>query len=182
MEYRFIRGARLLTYLEELSTYAQLQQNTQRAFPQTPRQQNAGTVQIANMKLQPFGPTNDLQCVAEARNEGKTYNPKIMFLQVEYEDEDTQQNVTFTGSDGQEYHIQPINLNGSNCKVACTCLDFYWRFASFNYNDQSLIGQKPPPYQKRSETRGPANPAQVPGVCKHIIKTVENLRQTGLVR
>lgn len=182
MELHFIRGERLLQQLEELSTYAQLQQNTQRGFPQTPRQQNAGTVQIANMKLQPFGPTNDLKAVAEARNEGKTYNPSIMFLQVEFEDEDTQQNVTFTGSDGEEYHIQPINLNGSNVKVACTCLDFYWRFATFNANDNSLDGQPPPPYQKRSETRGPANPQRVPGVCKHIMKTVENLRQTGLVR
>lgn len=183
MDMQFIRGARLLNQLNELSTFSDLLQNVVYGFPGTTARQNAtGTVQIVNMSLQPFGPTNDLQCSATARNEGNVYQPKIMFLQVEYEDEDTNENVTFVGSDGDEYHIQPIALNQVNCKVACTCMDFYWRFALQNFDDGSLIGRKPPPYQRKTETRPPVNPANVPGVCKHIIKTVENLRNTGLVR
>ena len=184
---QFIRGARieqqLLDLLPEESSYADLERNTVRGFPGTTKRQNAtGTVQVVTMQLQPFGPTNDLQAAGKIRNQTRTYDSKIMFMQVEYEDEDSNQNVTFKGVDGEEYHIKQIPLNQTNCKVACSCMDFYWRFAMFNFDDDSLIGDKPPPYRRKTETRPPANPARVPGVCKHIIKLVDKLKTNRLVR
>ena len=187
MEMQFIRGVRIeqqiLDLLGEDSTYAELKRGTISAFPATTKRQNAtGPIQVAKLTIQPFGPTSDLQATGVVSNEGRQYESKIMFLQVEYEDEDSPQNITFKAMDGDEYHIQPILLTESNCKVSCSCMDFYWRFAMFNFSDDSLIGNKPPPYQRRTENRPPANPAKIPGVCKHIIKLVDKLKTNGMVR
>jgi hypothetical protein len=185
--FKFLRGARLLQWCDQHDTLEEvtlqdLEHDTVFGFPNTTKRQHAtDPIHITKMQLVPAVPTQDLICNGTAQSSGKTYDPKILFLQVEYQDDDTRSNVTFKGSDGKDYNIQPISLARSNVKVTCNCLDFRWRFSVWNDNQDALYGDPPPPYQRKTTTRPPANPNRTPGICKHLIKMTQNLRQAGLV-
>jgi len=184
--FKFLRGARLLQWSEdehlEEVTLNDLERDTVFGFPNTKKRQHAtDPVQITQMNLTPAKPTGDLICDAVAKSGPKTYDPKILFLEVQFEDEDTQSNVTFTASDGDTYNIIPISLSKSNVKVTCNCLDFRWRFSTWNDNQDVLYGKPPPPYQRKTDTRPPANPNKTPGICKHLIKMTKALRQANLI-
>jgi hypothetical protein len=186
-EYKIIRGKRIVDQLEteivtEQSSYADLERNIQNFTPVTTKRQHAtDPVRITQIFYLPFLGTKNLNVEALAASDGTNYTPKLIFNQVVFEDEDTPNNITFTGKDGNEYNMQPINLAQNTVRVRCDCLDFYWRFAAFNAKDKSLIGTAPKPYQRVSN-RGPVNPQQVPGVCKHLIQTVKALKEAGMVR
>lgn len=180
--FKFQRGSRILEAIAlEEATLPELEKNIVFGFPETKKRQHAtDSVSIRQLKLTPYKNTTDLLSTAQANSEGNTYDPKILFLRVEYEDEDNNENVTFTASDGDSYNMRPISLKKSNVKVSCTCMDFYWRFAVHNNNADSLYGDVPPPYQKKTD-RPPVNPKKVPGICKHLIKTIKSLRDAGLI-
>jgi len=131
--------------------------------------------------MKPYRNTGQLEVTATTVSGGKNYETTVMFEDVVYEDSDQSDNVSFTGSDGDEHHIIPIDLSKSNVKVACECLDFYWRFAPFNSKDGSLHGQPPSPYAKKTD-RPPVNKNKTPGVCKHLMKTITELKQEGVVQ
>lgn len=187
---KLIRGARIVKQIREEfphfldeTTYAELERDTLRFIPPSERRQFATDPIIVNrMEFDPFVNSNDLKVEATVHSNasGKNYDVVILFMNVTFEDSDQHDNISFRGGDKQEYHVIPININQSNVKVRCECLDFYWRFARYNFADGSLYGPKPPPYQKKTD-RPPANMNQTPGVCKHIMKTVMALNDTGII-
>jgi len=181
---QFIRGQRILDQLNRLdeATYAELERNTL-AFtpPSEKRQWVVNPIQVKKLELVPSQESRNLTAKAEINSSGSNYHTTLLFDDVIYEDADQADNISFTGSDGDEYHIEPIDLSRSNVKVSCNCLDFYWRFAIWDHQRNSLNGHPPPPYQKVTN-RPPVNPQQVPGVCKHIMKTVISLKDSGIVR
>lgn len=186
-KFHIIRGKRISDQLGdfelfEQSTYTGLERNVLNFIPVSKKRQHAvDPVRINSIELLPFIGTKNLNVNTIAASDGTNYSPKIIFNNVEFEEEDTNENVTFTGSDGNEYHMKHIDLNQNTLRVRCDCLDFYWRFAAFNAKDKSLIGKGPTPYQRVSN-RGPVNPQEVPGVCKHLIAAVKAMKHSGIVR
>ena len=186
-KYQIIRGKRVEDQLGdfelfEQSTYNDLERNVLNFIPVTTKRQHAvDPVRINSIELLPFIGTKNLNVETIASSDGTNYSPKIIFNNVEFAEEDLPDNVSFTGKDGNEYHVKALNLAQNTLRVRCDCLDFYWRFASFNAKDKSLIGAPPKPYQRVSN-RGPANPQEVPGVCKHLIAAVKALKHSGIVR
>lgn len=184
-KYHLIRGQRILDQINELLnevSYAELERNTLNSMPPTEKRQFVvNPVQVINIELIPARESQNITAKATVRNDGTVYNTSALFDAVIYSDADQADNVTFTGSTGDEYHIEPIDLARNNVKVNCNCLDFYWRFATWNHQKNSLDGDPPPPYQ-RTTNRPPVNPRRVPGVCKHLIKTIIALRDAGIVR
>ena len=163
-------------------TLPQLHQAAVQAFPQTTKRQHAtDELNVTAIKMVPHQNALMIRAVVKNNNGGKQYNTTILLDDVVYEDEDTPDNVTFTGSDGKEYHVRRIPKAHSQAKVRCNCLDLYWRFATWNYNHNSLLGNKPKPYQKKTN-RPDANPQQKPGVCKHLMKTISDLQQSNLIK
>ena len=180
-KFMVIRGQRILNQLNE-TTYADLERNTMAFQPQSKKRQFAvDPVQIANLSLIPYAQSGVLEARALAHGETGHYEPQMVFTEIEYQEEDTAENITFMGPDGQDYHILPINLAQNNVKVRCTCLDFRWRFAIYNDKDGSLYGPVPGVYQKKTN-RPPNNPAGVPGVCKHLMKLAVELRSSQVIR
>jgi hypothetical protein len=181
---KVLRGQRLLNQLEQLeeeSTYQDLETDIRRGFPNTRKRQNAtGPVSITRVEYIPYVNDGVLRAQAVAMSGGNRYQPIIQFREVQYEQENQPTNTTFRAVDNVEYHIQPISLAGSNVKVRCNCLDFYWRFSPYNAGDASLVGSPRPPYNATGQ-RPPANPTETPGVCKHLIKLVQNLRTARVV-
>ena len=185
-KFYIIRGKRIEDQINDLvlcerSTYAELERNVLNFIPPSSKRQHAvDPIRIVSLELLPFLGTKNLNVKAVANSDGKNYSPKLIFNNVEFQDEDLQTNITFKAKDGNTYHMIPINLAQNTVRVHCDCLDFYWRFAAFNAQDKSLIGKPPPPYQRKTN-RPPANPKQVPGVCKHLIATVKALKHAGIV-
>lgn len=166
--------------LTELSI-DQLDRSAVGAFPATTKRQHVKSpVQIVKMQLVPFVKDGQLLVRATATNGGRTYNPSMVFSGVTFEPEDTDTNVTFTGANNSDYHIQPIDSNTAPVKVRCDCMDFYWRFAMWNYNADSLNDQPPPPYQKKTN-RPPVNPRKAPGLCKHLMKLTDKLEMSDIL-
>ena len=166
-----------MNLLLELSL-GNLLQSTQTAFPGTDaRQNNVDSVAVKQIDLLPADGTLIAKGVVRG-SKGKEYPVVVEFDDVTYNPED--KGVTFV-SNGQEYSIEPLSKTTTNCKVACGCLDFKFRFAQYNNAKQALYGDKPDLYAKAvGSNRGPANPTQSPGMCKHLIDFVDSLEQSGL--
>jgi hypothetical protein len=186
-----IRGARIEQQLEreivqlEERSYQDLEVKTKNFAPPaspTARQNAVGPIQVQKLQLIPARQSGSLEVKALVSSKNSKYNPSLQFDKVIFDDSDQSDNTSFKGVDGQEYHIVPIPLAQSNVKVQCNCLDFYYRFAQYNSRDGSLLGQPPPPYQRKTMTRPPANIQKTPGVCKHIMKAIVALKGVDIVR
>lgn len=180
----FIRGARIADSLQETSLGV-LQQNTNNFQPPSKMRQNAvSSIQVRSLILVPMrGQRDQGQLKAEGTivNGAHQYDSTILFHNVNYEDADRSDNITFIGSDKKEYHVMPINLAQSDAEVRCTCLDFYFTFSKWNQSDKSLYGEPPVPYTPKTN-RAPRNPSRKPGLCKHLLVLVKTLKEEKLIR
>lgn len=180
-KYQLIRGQRILNLLNEEATYAELERNTMQFTPPTKKRQFAvNAVNIQNLETVPAPQSGTLEIRATAQSGANQYQPIMLFSDVEFQEEDSPENVTFTGADSQEYHMMPISLTNHNVKVRCTCLDFRWRFSMYNQKTNSLYGPGPELYQKKTQ-RPPNNPQGVPGLCKHLLALAIELKNNRLV-
>ena len=180
MEPVIISGIRIVSILNEDSTYPALQSNIRRTFPHTNKRQNAPAPNVATIKYTPHLGNASLEIDATVAGSDQPHSVTVLCSKVTFEPQDTPSNVTITTSAGSEQSLAPIQLARSNIRVRCTCMDFRFRFALWNFNDNSLMGEKPPPYVPTSN-RPPVNPLRTPGVCKHIIATIRSAQQSGIV-
>lgn len=179
MKYTIINGGRFTDILSEDSTYPSLKSNITRAFPTTRKRQHiANTVRIKKHEFIPMISNGALQVSADVSSQtSQQHHVDVMFQGVTF----TQENpgspdvVTVTSASSDSISFTPLVLSKTNLRVRCTCMDFRFRFALWNFNDNSLVGDKPPMYVRKTTTRPPANPDSTPGVCKHIIKVVDFL-------
>lgn len=183
-----IRGERIERQLNEaqdlleLSTEVQLDQNIRAAWPNTRKRQNAtNEVTISNVEFIPYIGTKMLHVKSVSQSNGNAYKQALQFNQVTFANQDSPDVVTFQSVDGQDAHAAPIQLATHNVKCRCSCMDFHFRFANYNSADKSLVGRPPPLYHRKTTTRPPVNPMQVPGMCKHLLKLVDTLQGQGLV-
>lgn len=181
--YRFIRGARILQQLNEESTVDDLETNIVQSFPTTRKRQHAtNEVNVVRLDLIPYVGTKMLHIRSIVNgSSGQQYQTAIQLLNVVFKNAGDDGAVELTATDGKKYYIEPIALNDHNAKVRCNCLDFYHRFAHYNHTDKSIVGRAPVPYQRKTTTRPEVNPDHVPGMCKHLLKTVAILQQRRLV-
>ena len=164
--------------LLELST-TQLQRNTDSIFKG--RDDRSGDVSISNVELAPSTSDNTLTVTANATTKDGDYTVKMLFEGVEFFAQ--QQPGAVSVNDANELFFMPISKNMAQVKVTCECLDFYWRFAFYNFNNKALLGQKPKPYTKvPGSNRGPVNPTRTPGICKHLYALVEYLQQNRIIK
>jgi hypothetical protein len=185
--YLFIRRVRIeaqLAQLEETSA-GQLHTNTMQFQPPSTKRQNAmAPLSVRSMILIPTRGQRDqgqLKVEGTVISGPKTYDSTILFLDVKYEDADRSDNITFVAVDKKEYHVMPIQMNMGNAEVRCTCLDFYFTFSKWNETDKSLYGEPPAPYTPKTD-RASRNPQQTPGMCKHLLKLIQELKNERLVR
>jgi len=160
---------------------ATLYNDTERGFD-TPRKQSAGRVQVVKMVFLAYPNQNAVAVGATTRSSAKQYETKIYFDDVTFlgEEDDQTGSVSFKTADGQEYFIEPISYTGTDAKVRCSCLDFHYRFSVWNDAEGSLLGKSPEPYIKVTD-RPPVNPDRIAGLCKHLMKLAEKLKQERIL-
>jgi hypothetical protein len=165
-------------------TYNKLLTQTKQAptIKDSPRDQNANKVQIQEVNLIPSLQNKTLTAKARTRTSDKFYETIIVFSGVQYFDEGGHGRQEIQVTDGSTYFIDPIRPYKSNVKVRCTCLDFYFRFSVWDQRDDALTGEPPEPYQRKTDSYPPVNPSKVSGLCKHIIKLTNYLKQQRIIR
>lgn len=153
-----------------------------RAFPNTTRRQHAtDPIEISNFRMTPFLGLRTLYIRARATNEDRHYDTAIVFKGVVYHPENDRSNLVSIATEGRKYILEQLSLNKSNVLVRCSCNDFHWRFKHFNKEDRSLQGPNRKPYVA-IHNPGSANPMELEGVCKHLMKMMEVLSNSNLVK
>lgn len=97
----------------------------------------------------------------------KTENPNSTnYFQIQYK--------------GKMYWVQKLDRRRNPLTTRCTCKDYFWTFAWFNYHvGHCLYGTPPKPYQKKTN-RPPRNKIGAPGICKHVFHAWKVLRDSGM--
>lgn len=163
------------------SSLDDLYQSAVEAFPNTTKRQYAtDTIQISSLQWIPFVGFKTLFVKAIAQNEGREYSPIILFKNVTYHEAAGPHIVGLNASDGHEYFLERLSLTNQNVLVRCDCQDFKWRFNYYDHLDKSLYGPKRKKYEALLNP-GSANPQELPGMCKHLIKFNKSLSQSGLL-
>jgi hypothetical protein len=153
------------------------------------REQDSQRVQVKNVEYIPMAEQGMLEIKANTYSEAgstKPYQTIIVIDNLDYipeeeynEAQNTGENVFELSSNGTSFYIRYSAK--PDVKVRCTCEDFRWRFSPYNYSDNSLYGEPPGSYVKKTD-RPPVNPAKTPGACKHIIKLKNELERENFFR
>jgi len=160
------------------SSLEDLYRNAVDAFPYTrKRQHSTHPVVITEMHWTPFVGMKTLfiKGLAQSGETGKEYNPIILFKRVNF-DEDA---IRITASDGLKYRFSPLSMESVDVSVRCNCSDFKYRFNYYNHLDKALYGSKTAKYESKG-IGPPANPKGLPGMCKHLMKMVKALKESGI--
>lgn len=164
----------MVNFLE--SSALELYQSAVRAFPNTTKRQHATQpIVIKEMRITPFVGVKTLFLKGFAQNEDREYDSIIVFKGVNYGGKQT----TVTASDGLKYSFDKLSLESTDVMLRCNCPDFYWRFNYYNHLDKSLYGSKRGKYESKGGL--PANPMELPGMCKHLMKMAEMLSGSGIL-
>lgn len=158
-----------------------LYKNTTKAFPKTTRRQYAtDTVRVERLEWIPFLGMKTLFIKALVKNEGKKYESIILFKNVKFKESEGRRLIKVKMSTGKEIFVEQIESDKNDVLVNCQCKDFYWRFKHFNKIDKSLYGRDRRPYDAiaRPDT---ANPMEMAGMCKHLIKMAKIIKESNLL-
>jgi hypothetical protein len=159
------------------ATLASLYDSAVQAFPRTLKRQHAvDPVRIVGLEWTPFLGLRTLLVRGRAVNERREYKPIVLFKGVNYLEEG---GVPLVASDGRLYHLNRLTYDGNEVLVRCSCPDFHWRFNWYDHLDQSLYGRRRGPYEAKTAVK--ANPLEMPGMCKHVMKMGMALRDSGLL-
>jgi hypothetical protein len=85
------------------------------------------------------------------------------------------------------YDVDPAktpSYSSNPARVACSCEAYYFYFAKPNEKADAhararVKAYKPVPLVPGQKRRGPLNPAQIPGMCKHLLAYAELLRDSN---
>jgi hypothetical protein len=161
-----------MSFLNE-SSLTDLYKSAVLAFPNTTKRQHAtGPVQIEELRWTPFLGVKTLFVRGEAVNEDRRYHPVILFKKVDYE----KKGARVVASDGLPYTFGKLSTENNQVLLRCNCQDFHWRFNYYNWEDRSLYSAVRKPYESL-DLGPPANPSELPGMCKHLMKMVEVLKE-----
>lgn len=160
------------------TTLARLLRNTTRAFKDD-RDKKSSNVRLTNTIFIPYLNNDSLEIRSISQTDNGKYNSIIIVDNVIYRDDESNKTAKIITTDGTEYYFDRLQSNRSNVKVSCTCLDFHYRFAIYNGRDDALASDMPEPYIKKTD-RPEVNPTKVSGVCKHIIRLVDELKRDNI--
>lgn len=161
-------------------TLNQLSNNTKKAFPNRfgPRMKEAKT-RVSKLVITPFVGTKilsirgDVQGVAEK----KIYKVIVTFQNIEFSDTRDQTHwIRVKVSPRKWVYMAPLNPKNV-VQVRCSCLDFYFTFAYWDWGVGSLYGRKPKPYKRKTTTYPERNPTHTPGLCKHLLAVIDRVKR-----
>lgn len=167
------------TILLELSL-SNLRNNVSRNFG-ADRIRRSNRIKVANYQAIPSVGDRSILFKANIVGEEAKYIVSVRFTNVSFSNDPQPDYAEIKAMDGMTYHMKKVTASQTQAKVKCNCLDFYYRFSVWNHSKNSLEGDPPPPYVKKTDMP-PVNPNRVPGACKHVIKMIDFLRGEQIIR
>jgi len=167
-------------WLFQESSLNDLYTQTVRAFPKTTKRQHAvDPIKITKLEWIPYLGVNTLYIKGLAQSDsGKEYEPIIVFKGVNYKPSDGAIKIEISANDGKNYLFEKLSYANNDVLLRCSCADFSWRWNFTDHVDHSLFGKKRKKYESKG---GPAaNPLELPGACKHLLKLVKVLQKSGI--
>jgi len=162
------------------ATLIDLYQSTVEAFPNTTKRQYAtDPIKIVKLEWTPFLGVKTLFIKGHATNEGSFYMPMVLFKAVNYKEKIGKDVVELHTHKGEQVFLEKLNFFDNDVLLRCNCADFNWRFTHWNSVNKSLYGRDRKKYEAK-HFPGSANPKELPGMCKHLIKTIKVLRESGI--
>jgi len=163
------------------TSISNLYKNTVEAFPKTTKRQfSTHTVVVERVDWVPFLGLRTLFIKSLIKNEGKKYDCLMLFKNIVYKEEEGKKSVKIRMSTGKEYFVEQIDSEKNDVLVRCNCQDFYWRFVHYNKEDKSLYGRDRRKYEALARPNT-ANPMEMAGMCKHLIKMAKIIKETNLL-
>lgn len=164
------------------SSLNDLYTSTVNAFPRTRKRQHAiHEISISDLHFVPYQGVRTLFVRSLAQNieKGTEYKPMILFKNVKYHASRSGNLTEIIASNGRNYFFERLKLQ-QDVVLRCNCKDFYWRFNYTDKVDRSLYGTVRKKYEAQFNP-GSANPLELPGMCKHLIKLAHSLYDYGIV-
>ena len=166
------------------STIPELYKSTVKAYPACGLRQHAtNPIKIVHLEWTPYVGMKTLYVKGLAHNEERTYNPVIVFKGVKYQEEKGRNIVPLIDNIGKTYFLEQLYLEKNSVLVRCQCKDFFWRGQHFCKIDTptSLFGQDRKKYEAKYNP-GFANPTNSPMICKHLIKMIKIIQESGIAK
>ena len=132
----------------------------------------------------PYIGTKSLLFQAECMGEtvAATHITNIMFSGVRYLEDDVEnaeyKTLDFKG-DTVRYAYPDLH---TKCTTKCSCPDFKFRWEYADKKVKALFGNLSKKYIRKTKTRPPVNPEQIPGMCKHVWQLQSFLRVEGYIK
>jgi hypothetical protein len=167
-------------WILEESSLADLYQSAVKAFPSTTMRQFATqNIKFVELTWIPYKGMKTLFVRGLARNEDRTYQPIILFKNVKYLQSG---GIPLMDNNGQKHFLEQLSFKNNDCLVRCSgCGDFQWRGMHWNKIDGSLYGVDRKKYEAKYHP-GSANPTESPMLCKHLMKMMLVLKQSGIIK
>jgi hypothetical protein len=160
------------------STLNDLYQSTVDSFPNTTLRQHAvDPIKITQLSIVPFKGVKTIYFKGLAQNEGREYSPIILFKSVNFYNNQLRNTIEVVADDGETYYLEKLSPEKNNISVRCNCGDFHWRFNYYDHLDHSLYGKK----RKKYEGNYRVNPKELPGLCKHLLKLSQALKDAEIL-
>lgn len=80
---------------------------------------------------------------------------------------------------GNRYFVRKPDFYENPVRVRCSCPDFYFTFAYWDFLAGAIFGSKPRTYTRKTTNRAPRNPGHYPGFCKHVTNSVLLFQTNG---
>jgi len=160
--------------------YKELESNVLSFKPKTKKRQKAvKPLAVSDLKINAARGVKTLRFIGTvSSSKGGTYKTTIQFNDIDFNSSE----FTFEDQNNERYSIKKIDLNKNDVMLRCQCLDFYFRFGFYNWQDKSIFGNKPKKYVRKTDYWPSVNPDKVPGFCKHIIKMLKDIQSQGFIK
>lgn len=88
----------------------------------------------------------------------------------------------FEGPKGELIQSVVPEIRKTPVRIYCTCDDYYFTFAWWNFRENCYYGRQPRRYRRKTTTAPQRNPDGRIGMCKHCINTMHTLSQQKLLK
>lgn len=171
-----------LADLFEKQTIPQLQQSVITGFPRTKkRQHDVSSVDVDNITYTPFRYKSTQRLRVNCNTSTDAGNVHKVIIELRNVECNSVDGVSIPSTDNRSLVVAPVALNNTYVGVSCDCPDYIFRFATHNIKNDCHVGPIPPTYIRKTTTKPEANPRKIPGMCKHIMRSVEEIKKVGLI-
>ena len=130
----------------------------------------------------PFVGTKVMLFRAEMKGKSAvSYLTYVQFNNVSFTDEKDATHKFPIDVEGKTKWWGPININDSTIRIYDSCPDFRFRFSKELYDVGALIGNWKRYTPVPGSTRGPVNPQERLGICKHTWSLLNLLKKQGKI-